>query len=116
MARRLFIREADWLGREAVDAVTARRAGNVLMVRRPRRTQVSGSRPKSARFTFVADQVVGSLDTRTAMVIGNAPIDRPAPAAHVMCDQPYFFQARVRRRTAAKSLESVMKPTWPRGR
>ena len=57
----LFIRQADWLRREAMDAVIAKRAGNVLMVRRPRRTQATGSRPKCARFAFVADQVVGHL-------------------------------------------------------
>jgi sugar lactone lactonase YvrE len=31
----LFICEADWLGRENMDAVIARRAGKVLMVRAP---------------------------------------------------------------------------------
>ena len=31
----LFIYEADWLGREAMDAVIAKRAGMVLMVRDP---------------------------------------------------------------------------------
>ena len=31
----LFICEADWLGRERLDAVIAKRAGKVLMVRAP---------------------------------------------------------------------------------
>ena len=31
----LFICEADWLGREAMDAVIAKRAGKVLMLRAP---------------------------------------------------------------------------------
>jgi len=57
----LFIREADWLRREAMDAVIAKRAGNVLMVRRPRRTQATGAGQNAPDSPFVADQVVGHL-------------------------------------------------------